>query len=87
MSELLRLSVAEQLTVVSPRAKVLPEAGWHATLSEPSIRSEAVGEVSVTVAPEEVVAITFMSEDMPLMVGAVVSSTFTLKVFSTLQQR
>jgi len=46
-----------------------------------------VGEVSVTVAPEEVVAITFMSEDMPLMVGAVVSSTFTLKVFSTLQQR
>ena len=36
------LSVAEQVTMVSPRAKVLPEAGVQFAVIEPSTRSVAL---------------------------------------------
>ena len=39
------VSAAEQLTVVVPSAKVLPEAGAQVTTSVPSTASVAVGRV------------------------------------------
>ena len=73
-------SVAEQETAVVPIAKTLPEFGVHVTGTlGPSTRSDAVGDVYVTVSPLEFAAATSMLA-CPLRVGAVVSLTVTLKV-------
>ena len=70
-------SVAEQLTVVVPRAKVEPEAGEQVAARGPSTRSlaEAVKEM---VAPEGPVASTVIFAGS-VTEGAVVSCTVTLK--------
>src|SRR3982074_3802281 len=49
-------SCAEQVTVVCPSAKTLPEAGAHVTATEPSSESCAVGRAYVTLAPAPLVA-------------------------------
>jgi hypothetical protein len=54
-------SLAVQLTVVSPSAKVPPEAGIHDPVGCSSTVSVAVGE-KVTAAPAELVASTIMSD-------------------------
>jgi hypothetical protein len=54
------LSVAEQDTLVEPKAKVEPEAGVQVTGTEPSMRSEAEAE-NVTTAPLGSVSSTVMS--------------------------
>src|SRR5215212_3726113 len=80
------LSVAMQVTSVVPIGKVLPEAGSQLTLllTSPSTTSLAAGAVKLALAPEELVASWVISEGTPEMVGAVVSCTVTLKVFSVL---
>src|SRR5437773_3200319 len=64
-----------QVTVVLPRAKVLPLAGEQVTLSAPSTMSLAVA-VKVTVAPAALVASAVIGSGQ-LTVGAVVSRTVT----------
>src|SRR5439155_246778 len=71
-------SKAVQVTVVLPRAKVLPLAGKQVTLSVPSTMSLAVA-VKVTVAPAGLVASVVIGAGQ-LTVGIVVSRTFTVKV-------
>jgi hypothetical protein len=71
--ELPALSVAMQVTVVVPSAKVLPEAGLHETASVPSTLSVAVGVAYVTVAPEAEVASAVMFDGVLLITGGVVS--------------
>src|SRR2546425_8292710 len=68
-------SKAVQVTVVLPRAKVLPLAGEQVTLSVPSTMSLAVA-VKVTVAPAALVASAVIGAGQ-LTVGAVVSRTVT----------
>jgi hypothetical protein len=67
------LSVAVQVTVVTPSAKVLPDAGLQETESVPSTLSVAVGVAYVTAAPEADVAETLMFDGVPLMTGGVMS--------------
>ena len=51
------VSAAEQVTEVEPRAKVDPDGGLHMTVGDSGpTRSEAVGFVKVTAAPEGPVA-------------------------------
>ena len=71
-------SVAEQLTVVVPGAKVDPEAGVHVTATEPSTISLAVA-LKVTTAPAAEVAETVILAGND-SVGGVVSTTVTLKL-------
>lgn len=52
-------SSAEQLTVVSPMGKVLPEAGEQLTSTEPSLSSVATAS-NVIAAPEALVASSVM---------------------------
>jgi len=66
-------SAAVQFTVVAPVGNVPPEAGAHATASEPSTRSVAVGSVYVTGAPALEVAAAVMAVGTLLIVGAIVS--------------
>src|SRR5206468_3925265 len=68
-------SKALQVTVVLPRAKVLPLAGKQVTASVPSTMSLAVA-VKVTVAPAALVASAVIGAGQ-LTVGAVVSRTVT----------
>ena len=71
-------SVAAQLTAVVPIAKREPDAGEHVTVSlVPSTASLTAG-VKVTIAPVDAVAIAVMSACVIL--GAVVSTTFTVNV-------
>jgi hypothetical protein len=72
-------SVAEQFTAVVPSGKLLPDAGEHATVTLPSTRSDAVGMVQLATAPVALLASTIMFAGMPLIAGAVVSCTVTLK--------
>ena len=71
LAVLLRKSVAEQFTEVTPTRNVLPEAGEQVTETEPSTRSEAEAEY-VVVVPDELVASVVMLADR-LSVGGVVS--------------
>src|SRR4030067_25434 len=71
-------SVASQLTVVSPIAKVVPETGAQVGVNEPSTTSDAEA-VKVTTAPEGPVASTVVSGGT-ITVGAVVSCTVTMKL-------
>jgi hypothetical protein len=73
---LLWASVAEQVTVVAPGPKSLPEAGEQLVPSDPSTMSFADGAVQVTAAGGEPVD-TDLSSGMPLRAGAVVSTTVT----------
>jgi hypothetical protein len=55
-------SLAEQSTIVSPKGKVLPEAGEQVTRTEPSLSSVAEGAGSnVTAVPSGPVASTVIS--------------------------
>lgn len=73
LDELPALSVALQVTVVIPSAKVLPDAGVQDTVSVPSILSVAVGAVYVTTAPDGEVADTDRLDGVPDITGGVVS--------------
>ena len=72
------LSVAEQVTVVGPSAKVLPDAGVQTGVIEPSTVSVAVA-VNVTTAPAELVASATMFAGT-VTTGSVVSTTVTVKL-------
>ncbi|MEP6469825.1 MAG: hypothetical protein ABJC24_08655 [Chloroflexota bacterium] len=74
------VSVAEQVTVVAPSAKVEPDTGTHDTdgLAGPTA-SVAVGVVKITTAPLAPAASTVMS-DVAATAGAVVSTTVTVKL-------
>jgi sulfopyruvate decarboxylase TPP-binding subunit len=78
LTMLLCESVAEQVTIVVPMGKVLPEAGTQVTDIEPFTRSDAEAEYE-TIAPEGLVASVVIS-DGSVRVGAVVSCTVTLKL-------
>src|SRR3954468_10791136 len=71
------LSVAEQVTVLVPSAKVLPDAGVQTTGTDPSTTSVAVA-VYVAAAPVGPVASRVMV-DGRTRTGAVVSATVTWK--------
>jgi hypothetical protein len=71
-------SVAEQVTVVVPIAKVEPEAGEQVEANTPSTLSVA-DDVKVAVAPVELVASVVMLAGT-VTTGAVVSPTVTVKV-------
>src|SRR5919199_2202158 len=74
-------SVAVQVTVVVPSAKVEPEGGVHATAIGPgSIASLAVGGVKKTCEPEELVASTGAGLGTPASVGGAESTTLTANV-------
>lgn len=73
LDELPALSVALQVTVVTPSAKVLPEAGAQDTESVMSILSVAVGVAYVTTAPEGDIAETDWLGRVPLITGAILS--------------
>ena len=73
-------SVAEQMTVVVPSAKVEPEAGSQVVVTEPSTASLAEA-VKVAVAPAAEVASLVMLPGT-VTAGAVVSSTVTVKELS-----
>jgi hypothetical protein len=68
-------SLALQLIVVEPSAKVVPEAWLQLTVVGPSTRSVAEAEY-VTIAPEDPVAST-LDDDGTVIAGAVVSTTST----------
>jgi hypothetical protein len=68
-------SVAEHVTIVAPRANVLPDAARQLTSTEPSTRSEAVGFEYVAVAPVGPVASTENEAGTPASAGGVVSTT------------
>src|SRR5206468_12549906 len=72
------LSVAEQVTVVTPSGKVLPDGGVQVAVIEPSTVSVAVA-VNVTTAPSLPVFSTRRSSEL-VTTGAVVSTTVTVKV-------
>src|SRR5436309_11318048 len=72
-------SLAEQVTSVEPRAKVVPGIGEQSTLTAPSTRSEAAGSAYPTTAPLGPVAST-TSFACGTIAGGVVSCTTTLKV-------
>ena len=72
------VSVAEQVTVVGPSGKVLPDAGVQTGVIEPSTVSVAVA-VNVTTAPAELVASVVISAGT-VTTGSVVSRTVTVKV-------
>lgn len=75
------VSVAEQLTVVVPIAKIAPLAGVQVTGRGPSTMSDAVGAgVNVNAAPVAAVAST-MAFAGTVTAGAVVSRTSTVNVF------
>lgn len=71
------MSVAVQVTVVVPSAKVLPEEGEQLGVMLPSTRSVAEAE-NATAAPEGPVASTVVAPGT-VMVGLVVSCTVTPK--------
>src|SRR5919107_1717429 len=71
------LSVAVQDTCVTPRAKVLPEAGVQVAATVPSTASVAVGAYVAT-APAADVAVRAMSAGFA-STGALVSWTVTVK--------
>jgi hypothetical protein len=75
---LLAASVAEQFTVVVPRANVAPEAGRQTTGTVPPIASSADAE-KVTTAPLAPVAAT-VKFDGKVRAGAVESATVTVKL-------
>ena len=72
-------SDAVQFTVVVPTGNVEPEVGVQPTGSVPSTRSVAVGFAYVTPTPVEPPCAVMLA-GVPLMTGAVVSWTVTLKV-------
>lgn len=65
-----------QITVVLPRAKVLPDAGAHAAAETPSTASVALTE-NATGAPEEAVASAVMSA-----CGAILGGVVSVRVMS-----
>jgi len=68
-------SVGVQVTVVTPLAKLLPEAGTQVTVA-PAQLSDAVGAVNVTAAAQLSVAVlTAMLAGQAESVGAVESTT------------
>src|SRR5712692_662875 len=71
-------SMAEQVMVVVPSGKVLPEAGAHVGVSEPDTASVAVA-VKLTKAPLGPVASTTLGAVM-VTTGKVVSVTVTVKL-------
>ena len=78
LAVLLWASVAEQFTVVVPRANVLPEAGEQLTATGPSTRSLADAEYE-TAAPDGPVASAVIFAGS-VRVGGVVSCTVTVKL-------
>ena len=73
-------SVAVQVTVVVPRAKVLPDAGEHPTVGLGSTLSVAPGLEYVTEAPPGPDAAAVLFDGMPVSPGLTVSTTVTLNV-------
>jgi hypothetical protein len=73
-------SVAVQVTGVVPRAKVLPDAGEHATVGFGSTLSVAVGLEYETEAPPGPVAPTVMLDGTFARIGLTLSTTVTWKV-------
>lgn len=73
-------SVALQLTVVVPSGKLEPEAGVHVTVGVPQL-SSAVGGVNVTFAAQDPIAAgcVMLAGHAP-SVGAVESTTCTVKL-------
>src|SRR5579884_747327 len=78
-------SVAEQLTAVVPKGKVLPEAGEQVTVGLAGFWSMAVA-VNVTVAPAALVASTVWLPGR-LSVGGVVSQAETVAVTASVAVR
>ena len=73
------LSVALQVTVVVPMAKVEPETGEHVAVPVPSTASEVVGLEYKTFAPDALVASRVIFEWLAIT-GAVVSCTVMVKL-------
>ena len=71
-------SIAEQVTVVVPTAKVEPEAGEQVVANAPSTMSEA-DALKVAVAPDELVA-SFVMLAGTVTTGEVVSRTVMVKI-------
>src|SRR5262249_26579900 len=67
-------------TMVVPGAKVEPEAGLHATVSEPSTASTAVGIAQLAGVPDGLIDSIVRSIGIPSRFGGVVSSTLTTNV-------
>jgi hypothetical protein len=74
-----------QVAVWEPSETVSPEAGKQVTETDPSTMSLAVGVANVTVAPAGLVASIEMGPGGPVRVGAVVSTTVTMKEFTTIE--
>src|SRR5712692_287836 len=72
-------SAAEQVMVVLPTAKVVPEAGTQIGVGEPDTASVAVA-VKVTTAPVGPVASTGPGGTLMVTTGGVVSITVTVKL-------
>jgi len=66
--------------MVVPGAKVEPEDGLHATGSEPSTASTAVGIAQLAGVPDGLTASIARSSGIPSRFGGVVSTTFTTNV-------
>src|SRR6476646_9438053 len=73
-------SVAVQVTVLLPFAKVEPEAGAHVTVGFPGQLSVAVGVANVTTAEHCPRSVGFVIFPGQLIVGASVSLTVTVKL-------
>ena len=74
-------SVAEQLTLVVPAAKMEPDAGEQLTGTLPYTMSVALGSVYDTTAPASSVCDTVMFDGTLLITGGVKSVTVTLNEF------
>jgi hypothetical protein len=67
-------SLALQVTVVVPRAKLVPEPGVQVTATDPSTLSFALGAAQVTTLPPGDSVFSAISPGTPLRTGAVVSA-------------
>jgi hypothetical protein len=74
------VSVAEQVTVVTPLAKAVPLTGAHVTVRAPSQLSVAVGWVKVTTAVQEFDAVKALWFAQPVTTGATLSVTVTVNI-------
>ena len=84
LPELPDVSVAEQVTVVTPSGKLLPEAGEHVTGRAPSQTSLAVAENVAVAEPEPAGFSVKLIGPGQITVGAWLSATVTVKLHELL---
>jgi len=73
-------SLTEQVTVVTPLANVLPEAGVHTGVPTPGQLSAAAGVAYVTTAVHRFGSVAFVMLAGQVIVGACISFTVTVKL-------